>query len=117
MRQTLARIQEQLHTLACHPERVKSPQQDADAQTLAAIRLVIDLLPEEIRQQMTEILALRDQLHSPLFATCDRDDESASRQRPLRRSPTLDPTRHRVGRGEVSPYPSHLCHYRNINQK
>ncbi|BCL78902.1 hypothetical protein ccbrp13_13670 [Ktedonobacteria bacterium brp13] len=44
---------------------MKSPQQDADAQTLAAIRLVINLLPEEIHQQMTEILALRDQLHSP----------------------------------------------------
>jgi dsDNA-specific endonuclease/ATPase MutS2 len=65
IQQALARIQEQLHTLTRHPERVKSPQQDADAQTLAAIRLVIDLLPEEIRQQMTEILALRDQLHSP----------------------------------------------------
>ena len=66
MRQTLARIQEQLHMLTRHPERGKSPQQDADAQTLAAIRLVIDLLPEEIRQQMAEILALRDQLHSPI---------------------------------------------------
>lgn len=64
---TLTRIQHQLQDLARHPERTKIPQQVADEQTLAAIRLVIDLLPETIRQQTVEILALRDQIHSPYF--------------------------------------------------
>ena len=65
MQRTLTRIQHQLQDLTCHPERTKFPQQVANEQTLAAIRLVIDLLPEDIRQQITKILALHDQIQSP----------------------------------------------------
>ena len=61
----LARITAQLQDLVLHPERTKTPQWIADEQTLVAIRLVVDVLPEDIRQQITEILALRDHIHSP----------------------------------------------------
>jgi hypothetical protein len=65
IQRTLTRIQHQLQDITRHPERTKFPQQVADEQTLAAIRLVIDLFPEDIRQPITEILALRDHIHSP----------------------------------------------------
>jgi hypothetical protein len=65
--QALARITAHLQDLVRYPERTKNAQWIADEQMLVAIRLVVDVLPEDIRQQITEILALHDQVHSPYF--------------------------------------------------